>query len=82
MLERLNEVPPLNVMISELSSPMFQILEHPNIDTEHLVFPVPQPHHHNNEVCLAIAQVTHFDCGGIAIVGCLSHKIGDGVIES
>uniref|UniRef100_A0A3Q7EJ07 Uncharacterized protein n=1 Tax=Solanum lycopersicum TaxID=4081 RepID=A0A3Q7EJ07_SOLLC len=57
MLERLNEVPPLNVMISELSSPMFQILEHPNIDTEHLVFPVPQPHLHNNEVCLAIAQL-------------------------
>ncbi|XP_055808259.1 acyltransferase Pun1-like [Solanum dulcamara] len=27
-------------------------------------------------------QVSHFDCGGIAIGGCLSHKIGDGCTAS
>lgn len=31
-------------------------------------------HHHQ---ALATAQLSHFDCGGIAISVCLSHKVGD-----
>ncbi|KAM3327795.1 hypothetical protein P3S68_033844 [Capsicum galapagoense] len=34
-------------------------------------------HHHHHHQALATAQLSHFDCGGIAISVCLSHKVGD-----
>ncbi|XP_015055409.2 acylsugar acyltransferase 3-like [Solanum pennellii] len=62
--------------------PMSQILRQPYTNSEHVVFPVEQPYAHMNEGNLATTQVSHFDCGGIAIGGCLSHKIGDGCTTS
>ncbi|XP_059298070.1 acyltransferase Pun1-like [Lycium ferocissimum] len=53
--------------------PMSQIFRQPYTQAEHVVFPV----YANNEGSLALTQVSHFDCGGIAIGGRLSHKIGD-----
>ncbi|OIS97679.1 PREDICTED: acylsugar acyltransferase 3-like [Nicotiana attenuata] len=61
--------------------PMSEIFNHPYTNAEHVVFPVAQPHGHD-EGNLAITQVSHFDCGGIAVGGCLSHKIGDGCTAS
>ncbi|XP_015165878.1 acylsugar acyltransferase 3-like [Solanum tuberosum] len=62
--------------------PMSQIFRQPYTNDEHVVFPIEQPYAHMNEGNLATAQVSHFDCGGIAIGGCLSHKIGDGCTTS
>ncbi|XP_060174610.1 acyltransferase Pun1-like [Lycium barbarum] len=61
--------------------PMSQILKQPYTHAKHVVFPVDQPHGHQKGN-LAITQVSHFDCGGIAIGGCISHKIGDGCTAS
>ncbi|XP_060216692.1 uncharacterized protein LOC132644133 [Lycium barbarum] len=51
-----------NDMRVELSNvrvhcPMSQILKHPYTDAEHVAFPVAQPHYHNNEGFLAVAQL-------------------------
>ncbi|KAH0779788.1 hypothetical protein KY290_006215 [Solanum tuberosum] len=62
--------------------PMSQIFRQPYTNDEHVVFPVEQPYAHMHEGNLATIQVSHFDCGGIAIGGCLSHKIGDGCTTS
>ncbi|KAK4738660.1 hypothetical protein R3W88_002357 [Solanum pinnatisectum] len=45
-----------------------------------LVFPKGLPWSNNvyEDGNLLVAQVSQFDCGGIAISTCLSHKIGDG----
>ncbi|WMV56114.1 hypothetical protein MTR67_049499 [Solanum verrucosum] len=33
--------------------------------------------HANNGGRLSVAQLSHFDCGGMAISMCMSHKVGD-----
>lgn len=60
---------------------MSEIFKQPYTEAEHVVFPQAKPHDHNKGN-LAVAQVSHFDCGGIAIGACLSHKIGDGCTAS
>ncbi|XP_070048856.1 acyltransferase Pun1-like [Nicotiana tomentosiformis] len=60
---------------------MSEIFKHPYTEAEHVVFPQAKPHDHSKGN-LAIAQVSHFDCGGLAIGACLSHKIGDGYTAS
>ncbi|KAH0731161.1 hypothetical protein KY289_002349 [Solanum tuberosum] len=65
----------------QIKCPMSEILNHPDhCNAESLVFPKGLPW--NNNVYeggnLLVAQVSQFDCGGIAISTCLSHKIGDG----
>ncbi|CAN4078493.1 unnamed protein product [Withania somnifera] len=56
---------------------MSEILDHPH--AESVVFPKDLPW---ANICeggnLLVAQVSEFDCWGIAISLCLSHKIGDG----
>ncbi|XP_075088368.1 acyltransferase Pun1-like [Nicotiana tabacum] len=62
--------------------PMSDILEHPYTYAENVVFPQRKPWIHKDEGNVAMAQVSYFDCGGIAVGGCLSHKIGDGCTSS
>ncbi|XP_055809457.1 acyltransferase Pun1-like [Solanum dulcamara] len=57
--------------------PMSEILKHPYVNVENVAFPQQLPWNHPNKGNLAVAQVSYFDCGGIAVGGCLSHKIGD-----
>ena len=59
---------------------MSEILDHPDASqAESIVFPKDLPWANNYEGGnLLVAQVSKFDCGGIAISMCLSHKIGDG----
>ncbi|XP_015065562.1 acylsugar acyltransferase 3-like [Solanum pennellii] len=59
---------------------MSEILDHPDASqAESIVFPKDLPWANNYEDGnLLVAQVSKFDCGGIAISVCLSHKIGDG----
>lgn len=56
---------------------MSEILDHPH--AESIVFPKNLPWANNYEGGnLLVAQLSKFDCGGIAVSVCLSHKIGDG----
>ncbi|XP_015065382.1 acylsugar acyltransferase 3-like [Solanum pennellii] len=59
---------------------MSEILDHPDASqAESIVFPKDLPWANNYEGGnLLVAQVSKFDCGGIAISVCLAHKIGDG----
>ncbi|KAH0715750.1 hypothetical protein KY284_008655 [Solanum tuberosum] len=60
----------------EVNCPMDQVVHHPD-----LAFPpglpwrnVPPAH---DGGCLSVAQLSHFECGGIAVSVCMSHKVGD-----
>ncbi|PHT26523.1 hypothetical protein CQW23_33863 [Capsicum baccatum] len=59
---------------------MSEILDHPHAaHAEGIVFPKDLPWANNYEGGnLLVVQVSKFDCGGIAISICFSHKIGDG----
>ncbi|KAF3637600.1 putative 3beta-hydroxysteroid-dehydrogenase/decarboxylase isoform 2-like [Capsicum annuum] len=59
---------------------MSEILDHPHAaHAESIVFPKDLPWANNYEGGnLLVGQVSKFDCGGIAVSVCLSHKIGDG----
>ncbi|MCD7455595.1 hypothetical protein HAX54_028760 [Datura stramonium] len=65
---------------ARIKYPMSEILNHPNAaQAESIVFPKNLPWANNYEGGnLLVAQVSKFDCGGIAVSVCLSHKIGDG----
>ncbi|XP_004251404.1 acyltransferase Pun1-like [Solanum lycopersicum] len=60
----------------EVNCPMNQIVHRPD-----LTFPPGLPWknvpHVNDGGRLSVAQLSHFDCGGIAISVCMSHKVGD-----
>ncbi|KAK6797805.1 hypothetical protein RDI58_005507 [Solanum bulbocastanum] len=80
-----NAIVDCNDMGAEFSSVrikchMSEILDHPDAShAESIVFPKDLPWANNYEGGnLLVVQVSKFDCGGIAISGCLSHKIGDG----
>ncbi|XP_070025052.1 acyltransferase Pun1-like [Nicotiana tabacum] len=64
----------------QIKYPMSEILNHPHAtDAESIVFPKDLPWKNNYEGGnLLVVQLSKFDCGGIAISACLSHKIGDG----
>uniref|UniRef100_A0A1S4ASY0 Acylsugar acyltransferase 3-like n=1 Tax=Nicotiana tabacum TaxID=4097 RepID=A0A1S4ASY0_TOBAC len=64
----------------KINCPMSEILNHPHAtDAESIVFPKDLPWKNNYEGGnLLVVQLSKFDCGGIAISACLSHKIGDG----
>ncbi|KAM3398912.1 acylsugar acyltransferase 3-like [Capsicum galapagoense] len=67
----------LNVRVN---CPMSEILNNPNNDAIDIVFPQDLPW--NNSISsgrsLLVVQLSHFDCGGLAVSLCLSHKIADG----
>ncbi|WMV23558.1 hypothetical protein MTR67_016943, partial [Solanum verrucosum] len=50
----------------------------PYFDKHNLVYPKGVSGAYSYESSLAVFQLSHFNCGGIAISMCLSHKVGDG----
>ncbi|MCD9642948.1 hypothetical protein HAX54_030016 [Datura stramonium] len=68
----------LNVRIN---CPMSEILHHPDNDAIDLVFPRNLPwgtSSFEGRGSLLVAQLNHFNCGGIAVSACISHKVADG----
>ncbi|KAG5609086.1 hypothetical protein H5410_020367 [Solanum commersonii] len=63
---------------TKINCPMSQILNDPYFDKHNLVYPKGVPGAYSYEGSLAVFQLSHFNCGGIAISMCLSHKVGDG----
>nr|WPF47618.1 BAHD acyltransferase [Hyoscyamus niger] len=64
----------LNVHID---APISQILNHKDCNVKDVIFPNGVAWENDSDYGLAVIQITHFNCGGIAISTCLSHKIGD-----
>nr|AOR06333.1 acylsugar acyltransferase [Petunia axillaris] len=62
---------------TKIDCPMSQIINNPYADKEDVVFPKGVPCSSSYEGSPAVIQLSHFDCGGIAISTCLTHKIGD-----
>nr|XP_009801959.1 PREDICTED: deacetylvindoline O-acetyltransferase-like [Nicotiana sylvestris] len=56
---------------------MSKILNNPYADKEDLVYPKGIPYT-DSYGSLAVVQLSHFNCGGIAVGACLTHKIGHG----
>ncbi|PHU15499.1 hypothetical protein BC332_16704 [Capsicum chinense] len=57
---------------------MSEILNHPYNDVVDVVFPQDFPWGCTLNRSPLLVQLSHFDCGGIAVSACLSHKIADG----
>ncbi|KAG5589701.1 hypothetical protein H5410_040215 [Solanum commersonii] len=64
----------LNVHID---APMSQVLNDQDCNVKDLIFPHGVAWENYSDYGLVVIQLTHFDCGGIAVSTCLSHKIGD-----
>ncbi|KAF3684881.1 putative polygalacturonase-like [Capsicum annuum] len=62
----------------QINSPMDKVVNHPDSNVKDLTFPKGVPWGNGVDRASTIAQLSHFDCGGIALSVCLSHKIGDG----
>ncbi|PHT97990.1 hypothetical protein BC332_33082 [Capsicum chinense] len=62
----------------QINSPMDKVANHPDSNVKDLTYPQGVPWSNGVDRALTIAQLSHFDCGGIALSVCLSHKIGDG----
>ncbi|NP_001362853.1 acylsugar acyltransferase 3 [Solanum lycopersicum] len=66
----------LNVRID---CPMSQILNHPYNDVVDVVFPQDLPWSSSSLTrSPLVVQLSHFDCGGVAVSACTSHTIFDG----
>nr|XP_009783370.1 PREDICTED: vinorine synthase-like [Nicotiana sylvestris] len=63
---------------TKIDCPMSKILKDPYSDKEDLVYPKGIPCTYSYDGSLAVVQLSHFNCGGIAVSACLTHKIGDG----
>ncbi|XP_055835309.1 acylsugar acyltransferase 3-like [Solanum dulcamara] len=57
---------------------MSEILNNPYNDAIDIVFPQDLPWSNSLNASILVVQLSHFDCGGLAISVCLSHKIVDG----
>ncbi|KAM3307662.1 acyltransferase Pun1-like [Capsicum chacoense] len=57
---------------------MDKVVNHPDSNVKDLTFPQGVPWSNGVDRASTVAQLSHFDCGGIALSVCLSHKIGDG----
>nr|WES72145.1 acylsugar acyltransferase 2 [Solanum nigrum] len=64
--------------VTKIDCPMSEILNDPYSDKDNLAYPKGVPSAYSYEGSLAVFQLSHFNCGGIAVSICLSHKIGDG----
>ncbi|KAM3307658.1 hypothetical protein P3S67_009401 [Capsicum chacoense] len=62
----------------QISSPMDKVVNHPDSNVKDMTFPQGVPWGNCVDRALIVAQLSHFDCGGIALSVCMSHKIGDG----
>ncbi|KAG9153420.1 hypothetical protein Leryth_020998 [Lithospermum erythrorhizon] len=65
---------------ARIMSPMAEVLKLSFSTVQRLVFPndIPWSEAKMEVSSLAIARLTHFDCGGKALSLCLCHKLGDG----
>ncbi|MCE5166246.1 hypothetical protein HAX54_016343, partial [Datura stramonium] len=58
--------------------PMSEIINLPDTGPEYLPFAKGMTWSHSkDEDSLVVAQLSHFNCGGVAISACISHKLGD-----
>ncbi|XP_055835299.1 acylsugar acyltransferase 3-like [Solanum dulcamara] len=66
----------LNVQIN---CPMSQVLNNPYVEALDVVFPQDLPWNTTSlDRSALVVQLTHFNCGGLAVSVCISHKIADG----
>ncbi|XP_055800479.1 acylsugar acyltransferase 3-like [Solanum dulcamara] len=63
---------------TKIDCPMSEILNNPYSDKDNLVYPKGVLGAYSYKGSLAVFQLTHFNCGGIAVSICLAHKVGDG----
>ncbi|KAM3374349.1 acyltransferase Pun1-like [Capsicum galapagoense] len=61
----------------QINSPMDKVAYHPDSNVKDLTFPKGVPWANSVDRALTVAQLSHFDCGGIALSVCMSHKVGD-----
>ncbi|OIS99435.1 PREDICTED: acylsugar acyltransferase 3-like [Nicotiana attenuata] len=62
----------------EVNCPMDKVLYHQDSSIKNIAFPQGVPLRNAADgACLIVSQLSHFECGGIAISVCLSHKVGD-----
>nr|BDW80094.1 BAHD acyltransferase [Echium plantagineum] len=66
-----------NFIEAHVDCKMSQISSHQNIGAHDVVFPRGLPWRFKHDETPLVAQLTRFDCGGVAISLCLSHKLGD-----
>lgn len=62
---------------AKIDCSMSEIFNHNSTEAEDLVFPKDIPWTPSKEN-LVVSQLNHFNCGGIAISACVSHKVVDG----
>lgn len=64
----------------ELNCSMSDVVNLPDTGPEYLAFPknLPWKTSYDKGSKFAVAQLSHFKCGGIAVSACLSHMLGDG----
>ncbi|XP_055835301.1 acylsugar acyltransferase 3-like [Solanum dulcamara] len=66
----------LNVQIN---CPMSQVLNNPYVEALDVVFPQDLPWNTTSlDRSPLVVQLSHFNCGGLAVSVCISHKIADG----
>ncbi|OIT37557.1 PREDICTED: acylsugar acyltransferase 3-like [Nicotiana attenuata] len=59
-----------------IDCPMSSIFNHPRTDIDKLIF--PKDPWNLSTGSLIVAQLNHFECGGIILSACISHKVVDG----
>nr|AJF98585.1 acylsugar acyltransferase 3 [Solanum habrochaites] len=65
-----------------INCPMSQIINNPYNDAVGVVFPQDLPWSSSLNRSPLVVQLSHFDCGGIAVSACTSHTIFDGYCVS
>ncbi|KAK4343507.1 hypothetical protein RND71_036601 [Anisodus tanguticus] len=63
-----------------IDCPMSSIFDHPHTDIDNLIFP-DDPWFPSTD-SLIVAQLSHFECGGIVLGASFSHKVSDGHITT
>ncbi|KAF3684878.1 putative deacetylvindoline O-acetyltransferase-like isoform X2 [Capsicum annuum] len=61
----------------QINSTMDKVANHPDSNVNDSIFPRGLPWGSSMDRALTVAQLNHFDCGGIALSVCMSHKVGD-----
>ncbi|KAL1329009.1 epi-neemfruitin B 7-O-acetyltransferse L7AT-like [Arachis hypogaea] len=69
-----------NFVVAKVNCPILEFLEKPDMDSLHKFLPISNPLSLETFIGTHVTniQVNVFDCGGIAIGFCISHKIIDG----
>ncbi|OIT37273.1 PREDICTED: acylsugar acyltransferase 3-like [Nicotiana attenuata] len=62
----------------QINSPISESLQWHNNAIEEMIFPQGLPWSNCTNRALVVAQISYFNCGGIVVSMCISHKVGDG----